>query len=232
MFTACNNSSSNRSCSSRGNCSHNCTNSRFTGCVLDYFVFTAQNIWRQTLKITSQLTSSPVNNLFLFSMLGLTGCATGYHSTGFTGGFHETQLAPDIFRVAFHGNGYTSMDRAQDFTLLRAAELTLANGYHCFAIINESHLERPFTVTTPATASTYSSGMASGNGTISGNQWSDYSYYHGQSTTVVDPGQTFTFFKPSSGLLIRCFSNPPPHVFTFNASFLHEKIRAEYHLKN
>jgi len=65
----------------------------------------------------------------------LTACATGYQSSGFTGGFKDTQLAPDVFRVSFSGNGFTSSDRVQDFALLRAAELTLANDARYFAVI-------------------------------------------------------------------------------------------------
>jgi len=55
----------------------------------------------------------------------IVGCATGYHQNGFTGGFSETRLAPDVFRITFRGNGYTSAERAQDFALLHASELVL-----------------------------------------------------------------------------------------------------------
>jgi hypothetical protein len=37
----------------------------------------------------------------------LVGCATGYQAQGFTGGFDETQLSPNVYRVTFKGNGYT-----------------------------------------------------------------------------------------------------------------------------
>ena len=59
--------------------------------------------------------------------LVLSGCATAYQSNSLTGGYTDTQLAPDVFRVSFSGNAFTSNDRVQDFALLRAAELTLAN---------------------------------------------------------------------------------------------------------
>ena len=54
-------------------------------------------------------------------MLGLTGCATEYHRSGLTGGFSETRLAPDLYRVYFAGNGFSTDERTQDFALLRAA---------------------------------------------------------------------------------------------------------------
>ncbi len=56
----------------------------------------------------------------VFSLWFLSGCATSYQQRGFAGGYSETQLAPDVFRVNFEGNGYTSSERAQDFALLRA----------------------------------------------------------------------------------------------------------------
>ena len=62
--------------------------------------------------------------------------ATGFQSTGFAGGFEDAQLAPDIYRVSFSGNAFTSSDRVQDFALLRAAELTLANKAQYFAIMS------------------------------------------------------------------------------------------------
>lgn len=64
-----------------------------------------------------------------FSLLLLEGCATSHQEKGFTGGYSETQLAPDVFRVNFAGNGYTSSERAQDFALLRAAELSLVHEF-------------------------------------------------------------------------------------------------------
>ena len=53
-------------------------------------------------------------------ILALSGCATGYPSSGFSGGFEETALAPNIYRVEFSGNGYTSSTRAEELALLRS----------------------------------------------------------------------------------------------------------------
>jgi hypothetical protein len=53
------------------------------------------------------------------------------------GGYDELQLAPDIYRVSFRGNGYTRPDRVVDFTLLRAAEICLQNGAKQFVVPNE-----------------------------------------------------------------------------------------------
>jgi hypothetical protein len=82
----------------------------------------------------------------LLLILGLGGCAnaTGYQSAGADGGYSELQLAPDMFRVAFQGNIYTSQERVADMALLRAAELTLARGAHYFLVINHLRQSRNF----------------------------------------------------------------------------------------
>lgn len=51
------------------------------------------------------------------------------------GGYDDLQLAPNIYRVSFRGNGYTGPDRVVDFTLLRAAELSLQNGAKQFVVL-------------------------------------------------------------------------------------------------
>lgn len=75
---------------------------------------------------------------WLASLAG--GCATSYHSTSTTGGYSDTQLSPDEFRVVFAGNGYTTYDQARDFALLRACELTVQHGFTFFTITEESPL--------------------------------------------------------------------------------------------
>src|SRR3954471_3672905 len=72
---------------------------------------------------------------FVIVTLMLVGCATGYHSHGYSGGFSETQLDENVFQVRFNGNGYTSGERATDFALLRSAELARQSGYAYFIIV-------------------------------------------------------------------------------------------------
>jgi hypothetical protein len=146
----------------------------------------------------------------------LAGCATGYSSTNFTGGYSDTQLAPDVFRVKFNGNGYTSQERAQDFALLRAADLTQANGFTLFAVINESDQSVQESYTTPGTINTY------------GSYNSNTGYY--SATSFYDPGVTYNFFKPRTGMLIRCFHEVQPGIYTFNAAFIENSIRTKYKL--
>ena len=75
----------------------------------------------------------------LFLTLTFGGCAlasaTGYQPTGSDGGYSELQLAPDMYRIAFQGNTYTSQERVADMALLRAAELALAQGAPYFVVL-------------------------------------------------------------------------------------------------
>ena len=40
--------------------------------------------------------------------VGLASCATPYAQQGITGGFDVQELRPDVFRVSFGGNGFTT----------------------------------------------------------------------------------------------------------------------------
>ena len=53
---------------------------------------------------------------------------------GIHGGYSDQRLAPNRYRVRFHGNELTSRERVETYLLYRAAELTVANGYDWFAI--------------------------------------------------------------------------------------------------
>ena len=70
--------------------------------------------------------------------LALTACATAtpYQPLrGSAGGFAEQRIAADRYRVVFAGNDYTSQQRVENYLLFRAAELTVANGYDGFTIV-------------------------------------------------------------------------------------------------
>ena len=170
----------------------------------------------------------------LVAILLLAGCATPYHSTGFTGGYSDTQLAPDVFRIVFRGNGYTSTERAQDFALLRASELTLQNGFICFAVIDEQESTSTSSYTTPGRADTtaYGTGFSSGDIYLNpyGGSYSGTSSTYANATTTYTPPQTYVFYKPESGLLIRVFRAKPDGIFTFDAAFLRQSLSQKYHI--
>ena len=140
------------------------------------------------------------------------GCATSYQSNSLTGGYSETQLAPDVFRISFRGNGYTTPERAQDYALLRASELTLEKGFTCLALVDEKSSTTTQGITTAGSAQT--------TGTA---------YQYGNSVSY--PGQTITIRRPTSGVMVRCFKTKPEDIFTFDAAFLQNSLREKYKIK-
>lgn len=68
------------------------------------------------------------NYWVVVALVALAGCATGYapRSIWNIGGYSETKIAPDSFRVRFDANEHLAPDQGADFARLRAAELCLA----------------------------------------------------------------------------------------------------------
>jgi hypothetical protein len=69
---------------------------------------------------------------------------------GVHGGYSDQRLAPDRFRVMFHGNELTSRERVENYLLYRAAEITIANGFDWFVVADrhtehdvETYVRRP-----------------------------------------------------------------------------------------
>lgn len=147
------------------------------------------------------------------------GCATTYQPKGFSGGFSETMLAPDVARIRFNGNGYTSGERAQDFALLRAAEVMLGSDLPYFAVLDEKTDTKIGTYTSPGTSTT--------TGTV--NTYGNYGTYMANST--YNPGQTYVFYKPETGLLVRGFKERPEDIFAFDAAFIVRTIKAKYKIE-
>ncbi len=150
----------------------------------------------------------------------MTACAaTEYQSFGSTGGYRDTQLAPDVFRVSFLGNGFTSDERVQDFVMLRAAELTLANNANYFVVISSADQSRIDTHVAPGSSRT--------SGTVS--TYGNTGYYSG--TTTYSAPQVQTYYKPGAGMMIRTFRTKPEGGVVFDASFIVNSIRTKYGIK-
>ena len=149
----------------------------------------------------------------------LAGCATSYKSKGFGGGYSDTRLAPDSFRVMFRGNAYTSPERMQDFALLRAADVVQQHGFTCFAVENERSSTAVEGDKTSGTSVTSGSVETYGNG----------ANMTGQPTST--RFQIYDFDNPQIGLLVRGFQTKPANVFTFEVSSLQQSIRQKYGIK-
>lgn len=72
--------------------------------------------------------------------LSVVGCSssTTYQPAEKKGsyGYTEKSLGDDRYRITFTGNSVTDKETVNDYALLRAAELTLQNGYEWFHMVN------------------------------------------------------------------------------------------------
>lgn len=150
-------------------------------------------------------------------VFALAGCASAYKSEGFGGGFSETQLDVNVFRVSFRGNGYTRAERAEELALLRSAELTLKNGFTHFAVIDSQSRERHGSYTTPTQSYTTANATAYGNSA------------YGTAQTTTYGGQTIQFSKPSTTNTIMCFKGKPDiQGLVYDAQFLCNSLGSKY----
>ncbi len=155
-------------------------------------------------------------SIIVLVLIFLQGCETSYQSSGFAGGYSETQLDTNVFKVTFRGNGYTGRERASDFSLLRCAELALQNGYKYFVVIDANSYTSNSTYTTPSTSNTTANVYGTGN------------YAYGNATTTTYGGQTYNISKPSSSNTIVCFIEKPTNGFSYNAEFIYKNITQKY----
>jgi hypothetical protein len=131
----------------------------------------------------------------------LTSCATPYQAMGALGGYQEEQLAPDICRVAFFGNGYTAPQTAAEYVIHRCAELTEQKGFRYFGIlaVSDQSVTRKFT--TPAHAYITGTGYAN---VIGNTAFGTY-----RATTYYTPAQTIQFNFPRPVITIKMVNDWP-----------------------
>lgn len=142
----------------------------------------------------------------------LAGCATGYQSKGFTGGFTETRLDEQVYRVSFQGNGFTSMEKASDYTLMKAAELTAMAGYKYFVIMDSQNTTQQLTQQTPGYSQTTGTVNVYGN---TANVNTTTRHYGGNQYVITKPGQAITIYM---------LKEKPADTFAYNAAFIYKQM--------
>lgn len=153
----------------------------------------------------------------LILFLVLTGCATPYQKNGLSGGYSETQLSENVFKVHFRGNGYTRGERAEDFALMRSAEIAIEHGYAYFIIVDSAGDVEHSTYTTPVSSYTTANATAVGNTA------------YGNARTQYYGGQTMHISKPSAKNTIICFKEKPTdQPMVYDAIFVRDSIRNKY----
>ncbi len=154
--------------------------------------------------------------IHIFAVVALAGCATSYGAKSFwnDGGFSETELQPNIFNVKFLGNEFTSKERAQDFALLRSAELCTARDMNFMNIVG---------LETQSVQSGYIPGSSTttANANVIGNS------AYGSSTTTYNPGTTL--YSPESGLTVQCAVEKSET--SWDASFLMNSLKTKYSIE-
>jgi hypothetical protein len=146
----------------------------------------------------------------LAAWLLLVSCATPYQPMGALGGYQEEQLAPDIYRVAFFGNGYTAPQTAAEYVIHRCAELTDQKGFRYFGILAVSDQSVTRTFTTPAHAYTTGTGYATAIGNTA------FGTYN--ATTYFTPAQTIQFNFPRPVITIKMLNTWSKGANLINAS--------------
>lgn len=152
-----------------------------------------------------------MKKILVIFMLSLLGCATPYQSEGFAGGYSELQLSENVFKVSFHGNNATSVEKVTDYAILRCAEVTKAKGFRYFVIVNEQKYVSESSYRAPTNTSS--------NSTIIGNTVI--------TSTFTTGGQTYYFSKPSSENTIVCLNEKPEGTF-YDVTYVIPSIRTKY----
>jgi hypothetical protein len=117
--------------------------------------------------------------LALVSMLGVTACATTPPSfTPYQAavpgkfGFSEQRIEATRYRIIFEGNSRTTRQRVEDSLLLRAANVTLENGYDWFQIVNRATDPKTYQMRSPSYGSNWGGGFGYNGGFASYRSWS------------------------------------------------------------
>jgi hypothetical protein len=103
-----------------------------------------------------------MKKLALFiSIVSLYACGTSDPYVGGEGAglgtFSESRLTDDRYRITFKGEPQATSDQVKDLALLRAAEITLANDYDWFRVVNQE--TNTTTQVTPTTVTTTTPGQ-------------------------------------------------------------------------
>lgn len=150
-----------------------------------------------------------MRNLALLCALLVGGCASSYNSgrMGFTGGVDAQMITNDTARISARGNGFTDRARIVDFTLLKAAETALGQGFTHFEIINSADASRVGTLTTPGYAQT--------------------NVYGRTAITTYSPGAVSNYIKPGQDTLVRFCKGSCPGMLP--AEEVASNLGARYH---
>ena len=125
--------------------------------------------------------------LLFFTTIFFLSCQTSYQKKSFSGGYEDSQLDKDVYKVSFHGNGYTKQSIVKDYAMRRCAELTIEQGFDHFVIIDKD-----------SETTSYESNRKH-SGTLTQNASGGYSYNGTSRSTTVE--------KHTNEMIIKMFKN-------------------------
>lgn len=160
--------------------------------------------------------------LILALMVFLTGCATSYKPNGFigNGGFDETELAPNYYRVSFKGNEKTSRERASDFALLRAAELLDKKSCTAMQVVKSNSEIKTGNIFIPQSQTINSNTTSFGGSSAT------------TATSTIYGGGIATLHFPRTSLEVQCSTIPPDiSKGIYNIPFVLKSLKEKYEIK-
>lgn len=139
-------------------------------------------------------------------------------------GFADYQLGADRFVVTFQGNGKTKSTQANDFALLRAAQLTLEHGFSYFAVtdLTNTSSARPY-VARQQFYTDYPPNMWLPPPTPFGLEPYRFGY-------IAEHDRPAIYFRAGERLWIKCFRTKPEKPFSYDAAALVNSLKQKYKL--
>ena len=137
-----------------------------------------------------------IATIIVAGTLVLTGCATGYQTSGFTGGQMPKWRSADVLEIQAVGNGYTSSSKLNKMALLRAAETAIEANYRYFIEVGSENTGSSSTVTMPSTETTNYTGGYTSTG------------YTSTSTTTFN-NNSYNVYKPGANLVYQMYDELP-----------------------
>lgn len=148
--------------------------------------------------------------VLVFVGLVFLGCSTPYQKSsglsGLMGGYTDTRLDRNTVRVSFRGNGYTPIEKVQNYLLYRSAEITNDYGFDYFIVVdNNVDIKRStyqgpgsFSADTEVTATGYNTASAKTTGTYRSGQKFNFRKYKAIAVIKMFDGE-----KPADGYVAR-----------------------------
>lgn len=148
------------------------------------------------------------------------------------GGFAETKIEADRWRVTFSGNAATPRNTVESYLLFRAAELTLQNGYDWFSIDDRQTDSKSRSYVVPGYGPGYGPGFGYWRPTWrfedSRYGWRTWDPYYGGPYWGGDV-QTLRAFEASAEIITHKGAKPADDPRAFDAHAVVENLKPKIH---